>query len=1195
MVWVWIALMGLLFSTIAFGVVQVGTGGDSAIGGAKQHITSEFELTRLTAAFTMIINSFFTAVLFGMAVIRDHDSGMMPLLHSSKLRSFEYLFSKFLACCLTVTFVMSVTVLLAMFFMFVLAPPDQAELIGAFSVRNFVAPIIKFALPSLLFIGGLAFLLGTATRKPILVFAFPVMFLIIFGLFLNDWSPEWLPTWANDMLGMIDPYGLRWLNEVYFNVDRGAEFYNTQPVAFTPAFAASRLVMIGLGVGGLLIAAPVFRSRMLGRRQGPLSAIDQPNSRHIERSQASSRAAQLGVGSMAMTQTGGGLVSDTWNIFWYELKELRYSPSLYLFMPFILLEVIGTSLFREGAFGTPLLQTSGMLAENAMGVLAVLGCLLMMFYTVESQMRERIKKLAPIFYSTRAKSFAMLMGKSLANTAVCVCIMAAALIASLIILLVQGIVSIEAFPFAAYWLLILMPTFILWGSYVTCLVVLTRNRYTTYALAAATLVWTLYLNMSGEMSWLTNWMANGLATWSDISPFEMDITALWINRLFVLALATLFTYLAARLFWRRGIDPVQLSTRLKPKPILLFGLRVAPFLVLPILLGSVLWAKVNAGHQGDYVKDQEKKYWQQNISTWADTEPPSVSGVDVKLDIQPQTQALAVESIMRLTNDQEEPMREFALTAGLHWKNIVWHIGPTFKINDETPPIPTAESLEDYEPEARSGLYIFEFDPPIQPGESTTLSYSFEGHFPDGVSKNGGDASEFILPSGVVLHTFGNSFMPYPGFAQEIGLDPEDQPEAKVFKDDFYEEELKPLFGGGDQFHVRTTITGPKEFTFNAVGVKKDDTESDGQRTVVWESDSPVSFFNVVGGKWKVFKGETTEIYYNEKHEYNVDEISEAIEHARAHYSRWFAPYPWKQLRLNEFPNMSTYAQGFATNITFSEGIGFLTKDKPGADAPFMVAAHETAHQWWGNILVPGEGPGGNILSEGMAHFSTGLLFDEVKGLRARTSFFRLIEDTYANRRSVDSERPMIQTDGEKSGDQTVTYDKGGWVFWMLHNHMGRMDNLHGIQAFIAKYTNGTDDYPVLQDFVKDMRAFADDKEAYDEFTQQWFFDTVVPQYEFSEVEMKEVDSKWVITGSVKNVGTGKMPLEICAALNERFVDEISEDLNPEYQDSRTEVVLAADESVEFEITAEFKPDRVLVDPDVKVLQLRRKRAVHEF
>ena len=83
------------------------------------------------------------------------------------------------------------------------------------------------------------------------------------------------------------------------------------------------------------------------------------------------------------------------------------------------------------------------------------------------------------------------------------------------------------------------------------------------------------------------------------------------------------------------------------------------------------------------------------------------------------------------------------------------------------------------------------------------------------------------------------------------------------------------------------------------------------------------------------------------------------------------APGPIEQV-LGEHPALAGYAQGFPTNITFSEAIGFLTRDEEDvADAPFLVTAHEAAHQWWGNILCPGRGPGGNLLSEGTAHFST--------------------------------------------------------------------------------------------------------------------------------------------------------------------------------------------------------------------------------
>ena len=239
-------------------------------------------------------------------------------------------------------------------------------------------------------------------------------------------------------------------------------------------------------------------------------------------------------------------------------------------------------------------------------------------------------------------------------------------------------------------------------------------------------------------------------------------------------------------------------------------------------------------------------------------------------------------------------------------------------------------------------------------------------------------------------------------------------------------------------------ITGPADFTWNSVGTVTSDTVKDGLRTTVWESDQPVNFFNIVGGRWAVRRGAGTAVYYHPAHAYNVAEMVEALDAARKYYSDWFRPYPWRELKLSEFPALASYAQGFPTDITFSESIGFLTESDPKANAAFMVTAHEAAHQWWGNMVAPGKGPGGNLLSEGTAHFSTLLLFEQVKGLHARIEFAKKIEDSYAKGRQADSERPLVKTDGSRDGDQTVTYDKTGWVLWMLLNQMGRDRMLAG-------------------------------------------------------------------------------------------------------------------------------------------------------
>jgi hypothetical protein len=377
------------------------------------------------------------------------------------------------------------------------------------------------------------------------------------------------------------------------------------------------------------------------------------------------------------------------------------------------------------------------------------------------------------------------------------------------------------------------------------------------------------------------------------------------------------------------------------------------------------------------------------------------------------------------------------------------------------------------------------------------------------------------------------------------------------------------------------------------VGTRISDKVEKGLATVVWESDRPVRFFNVVAGRWNERRGKGTVIYHHPEHSYNIDEMSAALDAARHWYSTWFHPFPWRELKLSEFPNLATYAQGFPTNITFSEGIGFLTKSDIKTDAVFVVTAHETAHQWWGNLVTPGKGPGGNILSEGMSHFSTLLLLEQVKSQRARMEFAKRIEEQYGDDRQVDAEKALVWIDGSKSGDTTVTYDKGGWVFWMLMEHMGRERALAGLQRFIADWGEKPD-HPVLQDFIATMRPFAPDPAAYDIFTKQWFHEVVIPQYELSGARKTKRGAGWEVVVKVKNAGTGRMPVVVAAARGERFTDDGKP--KPGYQDARNQpVLLGPGEEREVRIACAFEPERVLVDPDVRVLQLRRNAAVAEL
>ena len=232
-----------------------------------------------------------------------------------------------------------------------------------------------------------------------------------------------------------------------------------------------------------------------------------------------------------------------------------------------------------------------------------------------------------------------------------------------------------------------------------------------------------------------------------------------------------------------------------------------------------------------------------------------------------------------------------------------------------------------------------------------------------------------------------------------------------------------------------------------------------------------------------------------------------------------------------------------------------------------------------------------------MAH-EMELVYAQIKGDAARRELAKRMETVYARGRQADDERPMVEVDGSHAGDGRVNYEKGAWVPWMLMGLMGREPMLEGLREFIARYRDGPD-YPLLQDQVNTLREFAPDTAAFDEFVAQWYFDVVVPQYRVEEAgkrqasEGEESAGGWETTFTIRNAGTGRMPVDVAVTLGEPF-DEEGEAL-PDYREARTSLTLGAGEERVVTIRSEFEPERIVVDPDVRVLQLRRGQAVHEF
>jgi ABC-type transport system involved in multi-copper enzyme maturation permease subunit len=1145
---------------------------DTSLGGPRAWADSEFQTAYVYALIGYLEIAFFVAVAAGMALIRDDEHKVGDLLHSTPLRPSEYVWGKFLAALLA-GFAAVLVLPLSTGLLTHLAPDlGNPDIYGPFRLLAYVRPTLVFLVPVVVFAAGVALALGRWTGRPILVFLFPVIVFLLCQSYLWGTYPPRMSEGLSNVLRYLDPSGFRWLKESWLLTDRGIRFYNHRPIVYDMPFLLSRM---GFVLAGLLFV-DLSRRHLAGRLRRPARG------RRAEAA-AVGAASHRTLSVLGMRSRPAGFLRNAWDVTRFELQELAAQPGLYIFIPFILLALyILYRDFRGAEFDSPMLLTPGTATVQELSFLTIALGLLFLFYTVESLERERTSGIASLFYATPIQTGAIVAGKVVANLVVLAVALLGAFGVVALIMSGQGRVGMSVGPFLLVWGLLLTPTMIVWMAFIAAVLALTKSRFATYGVGLGAALLTAFFFMRGYMSWVGNWPLIGRSsvgsavTWTDFGRFEIDRGALVLNRLFVLALAALFGWFAGRFLLRRDRDHLH---PVLPPADRRRTLRAAVALAMPpLVLGFALWAEVNRGFEGAAARKQHKDYWEKNLNNWAEQPLPYITRVGMDLDLDPDARSFKVDGFYDLQNQKDRPLYWFPATGGIAWKDLSWTLNG-----------------RPYQPENRARLYVFRLDKPLAKGESVRLHFRYRATVLPGVSRNGGDIElgEFLLPSGAILTGRNPDFVPKIAFDPKIGVEEDkNRSETRVYPPHF-SDGITDSDPDRSAFTQRLRITSPADYIVNSTGVLTSETVQNGRRVRIWESDYPVRVFNIAASRhWAVKRGPGTAVFYYPGHTYNVDTLLDALNGARQYYAQWYMPYPWRELRLNEFPAYAEYARGNATNIFFSEGTGFLARVEPGNDVPFAIAAHEAAHQWWGHIMSPGEGPGGIVMAEGAANFATLMLLEQMRGPQARQTFAVKTEADYGERRQPSDELPLAETverDG-RPGDIVVVYNRGGWALWMLYQKMGKDAFLAGVQQFFRTYHNNPD-HPVATDFLTLLRPYAPDKAAFDDVARQMFQQTVIPEFQIEDQSKRPLGGgAWEVTAKVTNVGTGRFPVEVAAAQGDHFDDKGR--ISSEYHDARTTVVLGEGQSQIVHIRCSFEPQRVVIDPDVNVMQLQRRAAV---
>jgi peptidase M1-like protein len=304
-----------------------------------------------------------------------------------------------------------------------------------------------------------------------------------------------------------------------------------------------------------------------------------------------------------------------------------------------------------------------------------------------------------------------------------------------------------------------------------------------------------------------------------------------------------------------------------------------------------------------------------------------------------------------------------------------------------------------------------------------------------------------------------------------------------------------------------------------------------------------------------------------------------------------FGPPPLATLTVSPVPG--AFGQGFPGLIYLSTLSYLGPKDRPIAGLrenqqlffSETLYAHETAHQWWGNV-VSSSGYQDDWLLEALANYSALMYLEKHKGARAVDSVLSEYRSNLLakgeNGRTVESAGPIalgfrLWSSQNPAAWRTIVYEKGSWILHMLRRRMGDQR----FQSFLGELRRrfewksvDTESFRLLAAEFLPLKA-ADPK--LESFFDQWVYSSGVPSLHM-KYSLGGKAPALKLTVTVEQSGVGEdfsvpVPVEIQFGKAAKPV---------------TRLVRTSDEPAVFTMALRQAPLRVLLDPGNSVLAIKK-------
>jgi aminopeptidase N len=1092
----WVAVV--MFFLLAFGVLasdNVSIGGSS---GGNIHENGPFKIAMAMLIFSIFY--LFTSTAFvANVIVRDDDTGFGPIVRSTRVTKFDYLFGRFLGA-----FAIAGFGFLAIplgIWVGSLMPWVDPETLGPNLGLYYFWSYFVLALPDIFVTGAIFFALATITRSMMATYVGVIAFLVLWGVVTGVLSNN--PEYQN-LAAITDVFGLGAYGEAtrYWT----ASERNSLVPALSGLLLINRLVWSGVALAFLALAYRFYRFSEKGI-----------SGRRLRRQRAVEAAAEGDFGAATIAQPALGPRHDGRSaraLFAartrFEMRQVFRSPAFIVLMALGLLNAGFGMWFGGRLFGTPTHPATFSLIPMLRGSFTFIPIIIAIYYSGELVWRERDRKMHEIIDATPMPNWAFAVPKTIAVSAVLISSLLISVVAAVLIQLIKGQVHLELDKYLLWYVLPTGFDLILVAVLAVFVQSLSPHKYIGWGVMVLYIIATIVFQSVGLEHNLYLYGGTPQEPVSDMNGAGIYWIAAWWFRFYWGAVA-LILVVVSHLLWRRGTE-----TRVMPRLRLAKArLRGAPgaILVAALLVVAVsgAWIFYNTNILNEYrTRDDAERFaaeYEKRYLRFENLPQPTISHVVLDVALYPDRIRADVTGSYRLTNLTGTPISQ------VHVRN------PDRQLKLLAVDFPGARlAARDEEYDYR----VYRLDRPMAPGESRVLAFRARR---EQVGFRNSGADERLVPNGTFLNNY--------ELAPQIGMNRFGMLQERTKRRQYgLPSELRPprledlsatrrsYFGGGWSTADITISTSADQVPI-APGRKVSDVTANGRRTARFVSDAPIlTFFSVQSARYaearRMHNGVALSVYYDPAHAWNVGTMLAALERGLDYYQANFGPYQFNQARIIEFPGYERFAQAFANTMPYSEAIGFTAdnSDPDEIDYVTYVTAHELGHQYWAHQVIGADMQGGTMLSETLAQYSALMVMKHLYGEDKIRRFLQFELDNYLRSRGGEAleEMPLARVENQ----QYIHYRKGSLVMYLLQERLGEAAVNRALRGLLARYRFHGAPYPRSLDLIRLLRAEATTPEQQALITDLFERITIYDLKVVTPTAMRRPDGRWDVTVTVE-------------------------------------------------------------------------------